>query len=146
MLNSSRVATSSAGAGFIPAKPSMTYNTTAKFNVSNYSSGNTYVLVPNNGTATIDGSGVVTLSSTDAECTVAARGPKGITATATSLVGRKPYTFYYACTAQCSAAQTDPQGNYQWVLQPYPCNCGPQLNSAPAGYTSGTNEWRRIVN
>lgn len=143
MLNSSRVATSSAGAGFIPAKPSMTYNTTAKFNVSNYSSANTYVLVPNNGTATIDGSGVVTLSSTDAECTVAARGPKGITATATSLVGRKPFTYYYACTAQCASANNDP---FSWILQPYPCNCGPQLNPAPSGYTSGTNEWRRIVN
>ena len=122
----------------------MTYNTTAKFNVSNFSSGNTYVLVPNNGTATIDGSGVVTLSSTDAECTVAARGPKGITATATSLVGRKPFTYYYACTAQCSAGSPDIPGF--WVLQPYPCNCGPQLNPAPSGYTSGTNEWRRIVN
>lgn len=143
MLNSSRVATSSAGAGFIPAKPSMTYNTTAKFNVSNFSSGNTYVLVPNNGTATIDGSGVVTLSSTDAECTVAARGPKGITATATSLVGRKPFTYYYACTAQCASANSDP---FSWVLQPYPCNCGPQLNPAPSGYSSGSGEWQRIVN
>lgn len=143
MLNSSRVASAAAGAGFIPDKPSMSYNTTAKFNTTNYSAGNNYILVPNNGTATIDSNGVITLSSTDAECTIAAKGPKGITATATALVGRKPYTFYYACTAQCASANSNP---FSWVLQPYPCNCGPQLNSAPSGYTSGTNEWQRIVN
>ena len=146
MLNSSRVATSSAGAGFIPAKPSMTYNTTARFNVSNFSSANTYILVPNSGTAVIDGSGVITLSSSDTECTVAARGPKGISPSATSLIGRKPYTFNNNCISQCSAAQNDEQGNFQWVLQPYACNCGPHLNPAPSGYTNGTNEWRRIVN
>ena len=76
MLNSSRIATSAAGAGFIPAKPSMSYNTTGKFNVSNFSSGNNYVLVPNSGSATIDSNGTVTLSSTNAECTVAAKGQK----------------------------------------------------------------------
>lgn len=144
MLNSSRVATSSAGAGFIPAKPSMTYNTTSRFNVSNFSSANTYVLVPNNGTATIDGNGLVTLSSTDVECTVAARGPKGITPSATSLIGRKPYTFNFNCISQCAAG--DPGIPGFWILQPYACNCGPHLNPAPSGYSAGTNEWQRIVN
>jgi hypothetical protein len=143
VLNSSRISTSAAGAGFVPAKPSMSYNTTAKFNITNYSSGNNYILVPNSGSATIDGSGVVTLSSTNAECTISAKGPKGITATATSIIGRKPYTYYYACTAQCASANSDP---FSWVLQPYPCNCGPQLNGAPSGYTSGSGEWQRIVN
>lgn len=143
MLNSSRVASSAAGAGFIAAKPSMTYNTTAKFNVSNYSAGNSYILVPNSGTATIDASGVVTLSSSDSECTIAAKGPKSVAASTTSLIGRKPYTYYYACTANCASANSNP---FSWVLQPYPCNCGPQLNSAPSGYSSGSGEWQRIVN
>lgn len=145
MLNSSRVATSSAGAGATVSKPTMSYNTTGRFNVTNFSSGNNYILVPNNGSASIDSSGVVTLTSTNVECTVAARAPKGLTQTSTALIGRKPYTFFFDC-AQCAAAQSDEQGNFQWVLQPYPCNCGPRLNPAPSGYSAGTNEWQRIVN
>ena len=144
MLNSSRVATAAAGAGFIPAKPNMTYNTTAKFNVSNYSSSNTYILVPNSGTATIDGSCVITLSSSDTECTVAAKGgAKTVSQSATSLIGRKPFTFNNTCLSQCASANNDP---FSWILQPFACNCGPHLNPAPSGYTAGTNEWRRIVN
>ena len=144
MLNSSRVATSAGGAGFVAPKASMTYNSKGKFNISNYTSSNNYILVPNTGSATIDSNGVVTLSSTNAECTIAVKGPKSINASSTSLVGRKPYTYNYNCISSCSAGSPDVPGF--WVLQPYACNCGPHLNPAPSGYSGGSGEWRRIVN
>jgi len=141
------VLNASAGGRWTPAKPNMSYNTTGKFNTTNYSSQNVYTLVPNSGTATMDGTGVVTLSATPSECTVAANSVKGTsqTITATALIGRAPYTFTYNC-AMCASAFQDAQGNFVWVLQPYQCCSGPNLNAGPAGYVQGTNEWRRIVN
>lgn len=141
------ITNAAAGGRWTPAKPSMSYRTTGQFNTVNYSTANTYILVPNTGTATMDASGIVSLSAIPSECTIRATSPKGgsLTLTAQTIIGRAPYSYTYTCYT-CSAAYQDAQGNYIWVLQPYGCGCVTSLNGGPAGYTNGTNEWQRIVN
>jgi len=140
------------GRGVINPKPTITYNTTGVFNITNndstgnyssYSSvtGGTLTFAPTNTT--------VTLSTQDTTATIGSRPPKGVVTSPTTLAERKSFSYTYVAvpppaTGGCYDFQSPGGTRYggQWMAfygSPYT-----YLNPAP-GYTQAPAEWYKIT-
>lgn len=108
----------SAGGGrFIPDKPTLVRSASGQFTISNYNSNYQYVVSANSGTATRSGN-TVTMSGTNAVCTVTAYPPKGVIASIQSAFERRAYT----STSTAVWNDTTPA--------PYAANIGPGAQGA----------------
>lgn len=140
------------GGRYVNPKPTITYNTTGVFNITNADSTANYSSVSSvtAGTLTFgSGNSSVSLSNADSIGTITNRSIKGVTSAPSTLVERKSYTFtyvvapppfQYGCSPYTGCAGTRHGGDCMGFFgSPYTF-----LNPAP-GYTNGTSEWYKIT-
>jgi hypothetical protein len=150
------------GHSLVPAKPTITYTGVGQFTISGYDPSLTYTHV-----GATNSSGVLSITATDAEVTVTARSPKGVTQSASVVIGRKPlvndvYHHDWICTNEtfdncgppggsCGCGTLGGCGNPNdccgWVCHSGYYNDYYTLNYGPAGsgYTNNANEWQKVV-
>jgi hypothetical protein len=143
---------SSSGGRIVNPKPTMTYNTTGIFNITNvdatanYSSWSSVT----SGTLTFSSPvSTVTLSAADSIATIGNRSVKGVATSPTTLAERKSFTYTYVAvpnpaTGACYPYQPAGGTRYsgQWMAfygSPYS-----YLNPAP-GFTQAPSEWYKIT-
>lgn len=140
------------GGRYVNPKPTVTYNSTGIFNITNndatanYSgfssvTGGSLTYAPDNST--------VTLSTQNTTATIANRSVKGVTTSPSTLAERKSFTFTYVvapppATGTCYnyAAAGGTRYGTTWMAfygSPYT-----YLNPAP-GYTQAPSEWYKIT-
>lgn len=152
------------GAGFPPAKPTLTHSAYGQFTISDFNPLYTYGLTVTAGTATRSNA-VITLSAVDATLTVTPSfGPTGTSVTAQ----RKAYTYHtenqQTCSPNCRAISgncySDPnpcQGDGSCAADGTIC-CGGSAgstctgnpnaivkDSTPSGFTDSNSEWWKIT-
>lgn len=149
------------GAGFAPAKPTLSHSAYGQFTIDNYNSMYQYSLSVTAGTASRSGA-VITLSAVDAVLTVTPSfGPAGTSATAE----RKAYTYHtenqQTCTPNCQPGGGPTGANSCWCGSSsdgyqtccggcYGSTCSGNPNavvkdSLPSGYTDSNSEWWKIT-
>jgi hypothetical protein len=161
------------GAGFSPAKPTITYNSNGKFNITNYNPMYIYRFSLTSGTASTAVSGsnlVVTMTSTDTICTITPSfGPSGTSTTfeRKAYVNNVYHPPVYICTNETfdnCGPPLHPDGSYYcscgtlggcgggdccgWVCHAgYYTNASYTADQTPAsqGYTDSGTEWYKIT-
>lgn len=146
-------AATAGGGRYVNPKPTITYNSTGVFNITNadatanYSSNSSV----NSGSLSFGtNNSTVTLSSQDSAATIANKSIKGVTASPSTSVERKSKTFTYVVTPPPNCCPTcynySPPGGTRyggtWMAfygSPYT-----YLNPAP-GYTEAPSEWYKIT-
>lgn len=111
-----------------------------QFKITDYSSTYNYTLTGANTTRATD---IVSLNVADAQGTVQAFPPKGITGGTVVNVARTPYTYYghNVSTPYCQSHYQDGQcaqgvSHNTWA--------GPYKNATPTNFTDSEGEWWRI--
>ena len=145
-------ASSTSGGRYVNPKPTVTYNSTGVFNITNADSVANYssVSTVNSGSLTFgSGNSTVSLSSANSIATVQNRSVKGVTNSPSTLAERKSFTYTYVVTpppATGTCYNYSPPGGTRyggsWMAfygSPYT-----YLNPAP-GYTSAPSEWYKIT-
>lgn len=145
-------AASAGGGRYVNVKPTITYNSTGIFNITNadatanYSS---YSTVTAGSLTFASGNTTVTLSNGNSTATVQNRSAKGLTSSPSALAERKSFTYTYVVTpppATGTCFNYSPAGGTRygttWMAfygSPYT-----YLNPAP-GYTQAPSEWYKIT-
>lgn len=145
-------AASTSGGRYINPKPTITYNSTGVFNITNADSVANYssVSTVTAGALTFgSGNATVTLSNANSIATVQNRSVKGVTNSPSALAERKSFTYTYVVTpppATGACFNYQPAGGTRyggtWMAfygSPYT-----YLNPAP-GYTQAPSEWYKIT-
>lgn len=140
------------GGRYINPKPTVTYNSTGIFNITNNDSTanySSYSSVTAGSLTFSPTNNTVTLSNANSIATVGNRSVKGVTTSPTTLAERKSFTYTYVVTpppATGTCYNYSPPGGTRygttWMAfygSPYT-----YLNPAP-GYTQAPSEWYKIT-
>lgn len=144
---------SAAGGGrYINPKPTITYNSTGVFNITNADSTanySSYSSVTAGSLTFGSGNGTVTLSNANSVATVQNRSVKGLTNSPSTLAERKSFTYTYVvtpppATGTCYNYSSPGGTRYGTTWMAFYGSPYTYLNPAP-GYTQAPSEWYKIT-
>lgn len=145
-------AAASGGGRYVNPKPTITYNSTGVFNITNNDSTANY-----SGFSTVTAGGLtfgtnnstVSLSNANSVATIVNRSVKGLTSSPSTLAERKSFTFTYVvapppATGTCYNYSSPGGTRYGTTWMAFYGSPYTYLNPAP-GYTQAPSEWYKIT-
>jgi hypothetical protein len=137
---------------YVNVKPTITYNTTGVFNITNNDSTANYSSYSSVTAGTLSfgaNNATVTLSSADSTATVINRSAKGVTSSPSTLAERKSFSYTYVsapppATGTCYNYSSPGGTRYGTTWMAFYGSPYTYLNPAP-GYTQAPSEWYKIT-